>query len=204
MQYGEAIAAISTSRRPSAGSETSDAALIGLIAKGDRDAMRLLFGRHRVRVFRFLTRRVGNEASAEDLLSEVFIEVWRNAGRFEARSEVSTWLLAIARNKASSMLRRRSADEADEQELERIEDPAEGPEAALQKSERCKVLRDCLRELSSAHREIIDLVYYHERSIDDAARIIGIPLNTVKTRMFHARKRIGEMLAARGIERAFV
>jgi RNA polymerase sigma-70 factor (ECF subfamily) len=204
MQFQQAIAATSARQRRSDSTETSDIALVGLIAQGDQDAVRRLFFRHKERVFRFLLRRVDNEASAEDLLSEVFIEVWRNAGRFEGRSEVSTWLLAIARNKAFSMLRRRSAEEADEQELERIEDPADGPEAALQNSERSELLRDCLSKLSPAHREIIDLVYYHERSIDDVARIIGIPLNTVKTRMFHARKRIGEMLAARGLERAFV
>ena len=204
MQSGQAIAVTSVRRHRSDGHETSDVALVGLIANGDRDAMRRLFGRHKERVFRFLLRRVDNEANAEDLLSEVFIEIWRNAGRFEARSEVSTWLLAIARNKAVSTLRRRAPDEADEQELECIEDPADGPEAALQNSERSKLLRDCLGKLSPAHREIIDLIYYHGRTIDDAARIIGIPLNTVKTRMFHARKRIGEMLAARGLQRAFV
>jgi RNA polymerase sigma-70 factor (ECF subfamily) len=58
--------------------------------------------------------------------------------------------------------------------------------------------------LSPAHREIIDLVYYHERTIEDVAEIIGVPQNTVKTRMFYARKRIGELLAARGLERALV
>ena len=57
--------------------------------------------------------------------------------------------------------------------------------------------------MSPAHREIVDLVYYHERSIDDVAAIIGVPQNTVKTRMFYARKRIGELLVARGFERPF-
>ena len=67
--------------------------------------------------------------------------------------------------------------------------------------ERNEILRSCLSELSPAHREIIDLVYYHERSIDEVSEIIGVPANTVKTRMFYARKRIGEMMAAKGIER---
>jgi RNA polymerase sigma-70 factor (ECF subfamily) len=157
-----------------------------------------------VRVFRFLTRFVDNEATAEDLVSEVFIEVWRNAGQFEARSQVSTWLLAIARHKALSALRRRSADELDDDVIEFIEDPSDSPEVTLQKTERSEILHDCLKQLSPAHREIIDLVYYHERTIDDVAEIIGVPANTVKTRMFYARKRIGELLAARGLERAWV
>ena len=204
MQYSDAIAAVAASRRRFADKETSDEALVGLIGKGDRNAMQALFGRHNLRVFRFLMRFVDNEATAEDLVSEVFIEVWRNAAQFEARSQVSTWLLAIARNRALSALRRRSTDELDEEVLEFVEDPNDNPEVALQKVERSELLRDCLKQLSPAHREIIDLVYYHERTIDDVAEIIGVPQNTVKTRMFYARKRIAELLAARGVERAWV
>ena len=184
--------------------ETSDKALVGLIAKGDKSAMQVLFGRHKVRLFRFLMRLVGNEATAEDLMRAVFIEVWREAAKFEGRSQVATWLLGIARHKALSVLRRRSAETLDEEALELVEDPADNPETALQKYERSELLRDCLAELSPAHREIIDLVYYHERSIDDVASIIGVPQSTVKTRMFYARKRIGELLAARGLARATV
>jgi RNA polymerase sigma-70 factor, ECF subfamily len=204
MQYSDAIATVTAGRRRSADTETSDQVLVGLIAQGDRDAMRVLFGRQNVRLFRFLTRFVVDAATAEDLVSEVFIEVWRNAGRFEARSQVSTWLLAIARHKALSALRRRSTDELDDGVTEFIEDPSDNPEIALLKTERSEILRDCLEQLSPPHREIIDLVYYHERTIDDVAKIIGVPPNTVKTRMFYARKRMGELLAARGLERTWV
>jgi RNA polymerase sigma-70 factor, ECF subfamily len=204
MQYSDAIAALAGGRRWRADKETPDEVLIGLIAQGDTGAMQVLFGRHNVRVFRFLMRFVDGEATAEDLASEVFLEVWRNAGQFAARSQVSTWLLAIARHKALSTLRKRSADELDDDVIEFIEDPADNPEAALAKTERAEILRDCLRHLSPAHREIIDLVYYHERTIDDVAEIIGVPQSTVKTRMFYARKRIGELLAARGLQRAWV
>jgi RNA polymerase sigma-70 factor (ECF subfamily) len=204
MQYSDAIAAVAAGRRRSADKETSDQALVGLIAQGDKDAMQVLFGRHNVRVFRFLMRFVDGETTAEDLVSEVFIEVWRKAGQFEARSQVSTWLLAIARHKALSALRKRTTDELADDVIELIEDPSDNPEITLQKIERSEILRDCLEQLSPAHREIIDLVYYHERTIEDAAEIIGVPQNTVKTRMFYARKRIGELLAARGLERAWV
>jgi len=166
--------------------------------------MQILFGRYNIRVFRFLTRFVGNAATAEDLVSEVFIEAWRHADRFEARSQVLTWLLAIARHKALSMLRKRSTDELDDDVIEFIEDPSDNPEVAMQKTERSALLQDCLKQLSPAHREIIDLVYYHERTIDDVADIIGVPQNTVKTRMFYARKRMTELMAARGLDRASV
>ncbi|HEX5507896.1 MAG TPA: sigma factor, partial [Pseudolabrys sp.] len=75
---------------------TSDDVLIGRIAAGDRIAMQVLFARHRVKVYRFMLRLVRNEATAEDLISEVFFDVWRNAGKFEGRSAVSTWILGIA------------------------------------------------------------------------------------------------------------
>jgi RNA polymerase sigma-70 factor (ECF subfamily) len=181
---------------------TSDEALLQSIAAGDQRALKVLFARHNVRLFRFLMRFLACEETAEELLNEVFIEVWRNAGQFGARSRVSTWLLAIGRYKALSALRRRSNHEVNDEVVEFMEDPSDDPEVTLQKSERSEILRDCLKQLSAAHREIIDLIYYHGRTIDDVADIISIPANTVKTRMFYARKRIGELLAERGFDRA--
>src|SRR5881227_813516 len=92
----------------------SDEVLIRRIAGGDQLAMQTLFVRHRVALYRWLLRLVGEEALAEDLLSDVFLDVWRQAAAFEARSSVSTWLLAIARHKALSARRRRTDAELDE------------------------------------------------------------------------------------------
>src|ERR1700756_3079307 len=103
------------SRDLSANPATSDEVLIGRIASGDRLAMQVLFARHHVRVYRFVLRLVREESVAEDLISDVFLDVWRQAGRFEGRSAVSTWLLAIARFKALSALRRRPDEELDEE-----------------------------------------------------------------------------------------
>ena len=86
--------------------DTSDETLIGLIADGDKRAMQVLYARHNVRVYRFVLRLTGNQSLAEDLVSEVFLDVWRQAASFERRSSVSTWLLAIARYKALSARRR--------------------------------------------------------------------------------------------------
>jgi RNA polymerase sigma-70 factor (ECF subfamily) len=182
---------------------TSDEILIGRISSGDRLAMQVLFARHHVRVFRFVLRLVRDESVAEDLISEVFLDVWRQAGKFEGRSAVSTWLLAIARFKALSALRRRSDEELDEEAAEAIEDTSDTPEAALEKKDKSAVIRKCLEKLSAEHREIIDLVYYHEKSVEEVAQIVGIPENTVKTRMFYARKRLAEILKAAGIERGW-
>ena len=103
---------------------TSDEVLIGRIANGDRLAMQVLFARHHVRVYRFVLRLVRNEATAEDLISEVFLDVWRQAGRFEGRSAASTWMLSIARFKALSSLRKRTEEELDEETASAIEDHA--------------------------------------------------------------------------------
>lgn len=165
--------------------------------------MQVLFSRHHVRVYRFVLRIVGSQTVAEDLIGEVFLDVWRQADRFEGRSAVSTWLLAIARFKALSAMRRKSDEELDDEAAAAIEDPSDDPEIAMQKKDKGAVLRQCLQSLSPEHREIIDLVYYHEKSVEDVASIVGIPENTVKTRMFYARKKLGELLKAAGVERGW-
>jgi len=182
---------------------TSDDVLIGRIANGDRLAMQVLFARHHVGVYRFILRMVRNEATAEDLISDVFLDVWRQAGKFEGRSAVSTWLLSIARFKALSALRRRPEEELDEETAGAIEDHADDPEVALAKKDKAAAMRECLSELSNEHREIIDLVYYHEKSVEEVASIVGIPAATVKTRMFYARKKLSELLKERGIDRGW-
>jgi len=132
----------------------------------------------------------------------VFLDIWRNAGRFEGRSQVSTWIFAIARYKAVAALRRRTNDPLDDEMVCEIPDSADTPEMILQKQNESAVLRQYLTQLSPAHREIIDLVYYHEKSVAEVAEIIGAPQNTVKTRMFHARKRLATLLEARGFDAA--
>jgi RNA polymerase sigma-70 factor (ECF subfamily) len=173
---------------------SSDTTLINRIAAGDKLAMQALFSRHRTLVYRWLLRFVGNETNAEDLLSEVFLDVWRQADRFEGRSSVSTWLISIARFKALSARRRRTEAELDEKIETTVADTANDPEAALQEKNRGELLRQALTRLSLEHREIIDLVYYHEKSIDECAHILGIPAATVKTRMFYARKKLAELV----------
>jgi RNA polymerase sigma-70 factor (ECF subfamily) len=181
----------------------ADELLIGRIAGGDRLAMQVLFARHHVRVYRFVLRLTRDEAAAEDVISEVFLDVWRQASRFEGRSAVSTWLIAIARFKALSALRKRREDPLDDEVAEAIEEPSDNPERAIEKQDKGEKLRQCLAALSAEHREIIDLVYYHEKSVEEVALIVGIPENTVKTRMFYARKKLGELCRLAGIDRGW-
>jgi RNA polymerase sigma-70 factor (ECF subfamily) len=177
----------------------SDERLIARIAQGDRLAMQALYARHNVRVYRFILRMVRNEATAEDVLSEVFLDVWRQAGRFGGRSEVTTWVLSIARFKALSALRKRVDAELDQDAQDAEPDEGDDPERQLVVKDRGEVLRQCLAGLSAEHREVLDLAYYQELSVEEAARVLGIPEGTVKTRMFHARKKLAELVKARGV-----
>jgi RNA polymerase sigma-70 factor (ECF subfamily) len=201
MRYDHAISVAERICRP-APKTLSDEALVASIAAGDKSAMQTLFSRHSARVFRFLLRIVDNAATAEDLVSETFIEVWRQAGRFEGRSKASTWLLGVARHKALSSLRQRRFDQLDEGTVALVPDPSDTPEVEVQRKSSAAVLRECLQQLPPAQRELLDLIYYHEQSIADVAQLLGVPENTVKTRAFYARKRLAELMAARGVERA--
>ncbi|HLW92042.1 MAG TPA: sigma-70 family RNA polymerase sigma factor [Roseiarcus sp.] len=181
----------------------SDERLIARLKDGEKLALQALYARHNVKIFRFVLRLVRDEGAAEDIVSEVFIDLWRNPGGFEGRSEASTWLMAIARNKAWSLLRKKKEAELEDETLEAIADEKDDPEVEMQKKTKGDLLRSCLLKLSAEHREVIDLVYYHEKSIEEVAAIVGIPEGTVKTRMFHARKKLAEIAKAAGVDRGW-
>jgi RNA polymerase sigma-70 factor, ECF subfamily len=141
--------------------------------------MQMLFARHNVRLFRLVPSN-------------------RQKPRGNLGSGLESTGLTL------SAVRRRSTEELDEDAAGAIEDPQDNPEVTMQNRQKTEILLNCLAQLSPAHREIIDLVYYHERSIDEVAEIVGVPQNTAKTRMFYARKRIAELMAALGIDRAIV
>jgi RNA polymerase sigma-70 factor, ECF subfamily len=175
---------------------SSDENLVARIARGEQLAMRALFARYQTVLYRWLRSMVNDDALAEDLLSDVFLDVWRQAAAFEGRSSVSTWLFAIARYKALSARRRRVNAELDDTVAASIPDLSDDPEVALQKKNRSELLRQAIGELSQEHREIVDLVYYHGKSVKEAAEIVGIGEATVKTRMFYARKKLAQLVEA--------
>jgi RNA polymerase sigma-70 factor (ECF subfamily) len=177
--------------------------LIKRIAASDRRALAILISRHQARVFRFVTHRVRNAAIAEEIVNEVFLETWRGAAKFEGRSNVSSWLLSIAHNRAISSTRRKREESWDEDHAAELADEGDDPEVALQKTDKGALVRQCMAKLSSDHREIIDLVYYHEQSVAEVSLVLGIPEATVKTRMFYARKKLGELLKEAGIDRGW-
>jgi RNA polymerase sigma-70 factor (ECF subfamily) len=172
--------------------DNSDETLIAKIASGNRLAMQVLYARHHTRVHRFLLRWTGNAATAEDLTADVFLSAWRHADRFDGSSTVSTSLIAIARRKAESELRRRPqalCDAHDEAIIDR--------EIVARRDDDGAGLRQCLMRLTREHREIIDLVYYHGKSEQEVAGIVGISCDEVRSRMRRARTRLSELAAAK-------
>ena len=186
-----------------AAQDHSDHTLLERIAAGDRLAMRTLYARHSVKVYRFALRLVGDASKAEDIVSEVFFEVWRQAERFEGRSQVGTWILAITRFKALTARGQRRHEPLDHAMMETIADAADDPETCLQKKDEGNLLRRCIEQLTPDHRAVIDLVYYHGKTVDEAAEILDAPRNTVKTRMFYARKKIHEHYLRAGGQRRY-
>ena len=202
MQIVDTLPMASRSRSRATVETTSDESLIRSIAKGNKRALELLFTRHNVRIYRFILRLTGNTALAEDIVNDVFIEAWRNAGKFEARSRVSTWLLAIGRYKALTALRERREAQWDDDSAANIVDDANDPEIVAHQASLGAVIQKCLMQLPAYQREIIDLVYYHGKTVLEVAQIAGIPEGTVKSRMFHARSRMVHLLQEAGIHGA--
>jgi RNA polymerase sigma factor (sigma-70 family) len=138
-----------------------------------------LYSRHNDRALRFIARFVTDASRAEDLVSEVLIDVWSQADPFEGRSQVLTWILSIARHKALSALlaqRRRRVAELDDAVMEMIVDPVDMPEQRLLNQDCGAQLRTCLAQMSREHREIIDLVYY--------AHGIGEPVSKFSAKVY--------------------
>jgi RNA polymerase sigma-70 factor, ECF subfamily len=181
----------------------SDDQLIARMAGADAIALEVLYVRYHTRIFRFIARIVRDEATAEDLTNEVFVDVWQHARGYEARSSVNTWLLSIAHNRAISALRKRREEPSDDERTASLRDDSDDPETAAQKNDKSRLLRQCIDALPVEYREIVDLVYYHELSVAEASAVVGIPEGTVKTRMFNARKRLSELLKDAGVDRGW-
>ncbi len=185
------------------GSETDDFQLMRRTAKGDRAALSALFARHYTRVFRFAARMVNSEPLAEEIANEVFMEIWQHADRFEGQSSVSTYCLAIARFKALSHMRRRREVAVDDEQMMALVDDADTPEVAAQVRSKAVALRAAVDALPEEFRSVIDLSYYHEMSLKEIATVLSIPPETVKTRIFRARKRLVNLLQDAGIDRGW-
>jgi len=166
--------------------------LLERIAGGDEAALAEL---HRVfarRVFAFAAARLRDDAAAEEAVADTFFEIWRHARRFRGESQPSTWMFGIARNIVLNKLRAR-APETDELDEAMPTDDLGAFDELARKELRAGILR-CMEALSAAHRECLYLVFYEGLSLAEVAALQGCPENTVKTRLFHARRNIKDCL----------
>ena len=176
--------------------------LVDKVAKGDRVAYRWLFRRFQKPIHAYLGRLVRRPHIAEELANETLLEWGRGAGRFGGRSAVSTWLFGIARHKAIDYLRRSKETDLGEEALVDIPDPSPTPEDAVGRASLATLVGSLMNRLSVEHREVLHLAYREELSVEEIAALVDCPVNTVKTRMFYARKRLKTLLAEAGVEEA--
>ena len=166
---------------------TDDAALLTRIADGDREALGALYRAYEKRLFRFIRSRLNDPFASADILHDVFLEVWRSAGRFEGRSKVQTWIFGIAHRKVIDRYRA-GARVSLIDEIPDTADDAPDPEACLAAGQEADQVRHCIEGLSADHATAIRLTFYEDMSYPQIAEVTGTAEGTIKTRVFHAKK----------------
>jgi len=177
--------------------------LLRRVAGKDRRAFEALYHLYYRRLFAYLFKLTRRVDVVEEVLNDVMLAIWSGAAGFDGRSRPSTWIFGIAYHKALKALARRPAPA---QEIDRGEESgppeavdADEPESLLARRELAGTLGRALHALSAEHRAVVELTYFYGRSYQEIAEIVGCPVNTVKTRMFHARRRLRELLPGLGV-----
>lgn len=165
-----------------------DGELVARVAQGDGNAFRELYGRFADRVFRYALTLLRNRHLAEEVVQETMVAVWQGAGSFAGRSQVSSWIFGIARNQAYRLLREEEKGERTANEPTCAPDPAD----AVEQEDR---VRDAVAALPPGEREVVFLAFYEGLSYREIAGLLGIPEGTVKSRMYHAKRRLAEVLS---------
>ncbi|MBW2241127.1 MAG: sigma-70 family RNA polymerase sigma factor [Deltaproteobacteria bacterium] len=182
--------------RDTGSASEQEAQWIRQIADGDRRAFEKLYEVYGPRIFRFAIRMVKDEGKAEEVVDDVMFEVWKSAGRFEARSKPSTWILGIARFRALNAIRGKKLDTRGIDDDTPIADPAEDAGEQLDRLTLAEQIKGALNDLSPEHREVVELTFFQGCSYKEIADIAGCPEGTVKTRMYHAKRKLQPILSA--------
>ena len=173
-----------------AGEEATALALLGRVPRGDRQAFAELYRQYHPRLYGYLLRLLANPVMVDEVLDDVMLVVWTDARKFRGTSAVSSWIFGIAYRKALTAIR---TDRRYQSRLDRKADPEAIPGESVQHAE---WIQAGLSLLSPDHRQVLELTYYGGFSYREIAEIAGCPVNTVKTRMFHARRRLKILLPA--------
>jgi RNA polymerase sigma-70 factor (ECF subfamily) len=180
--------------------DATDLALLERIANGDRDALRQLYGTYYHPLLRFIYRITGRLDLAQEGVNDVMLVVWRNVRSFGGRSSVSTWIMGIGYRKALKLLTasRRWTDRFSSAHFDEIVERSDASAAHSDDGDLRDLLDAALRHLSAEHRAVVELTYFYGCSYEEIAAIAACPVNTVKTRMFHARAKLKKLLPALG------
>lgn len=168
----------------------SDEELITAVAKKDRVAFEQLFYAYFRRLIQFVHRLCHDEAIVEEIVNDTLFTVWEKANTFEGRSRVSTWIFGIAYRKTLKAMPRNAALASDVDLESAPADESQYPDALLEQLQKQQWLQSGIVQLSPEHRAVVELTYFHGYSYQEIAEIMNCPMNTVKTRMYHARKRL--------------
>jgi RNA polymerase sigma-70 factor (ECF subfamily) len=171
-----------------------DVELLERVKARDMGAFERLYRIYQPRLARFVTNLVHRPELVEEVLDDTMMAVWNTAGNFRGASRVSTWIFGIAYRQAMKARRRWDMPVEQEPDLEQASDD-DGPDELLHQSRRHDALKAAMNELTVDHRAVLDLTYFHGLGYRELADIVGCPLDTVKTRMFHARRRLKKVLA---------
>lgn len=175
------------------GGHADELHLIARVAERDLDAFEQLYRIYHRRLSRFLFNLLRRPSVIEEVLNDTMLVVWEGAGSFNGASKLSTWIFTIAYRKAAKALRRHDEPVEDDRSEELASlDP--GPDEELAQERRQALLAEAVATLSPDHRAVVDLTYYHEMGYREIAGIMDCPLDTVKTRMFHARRHLRRKL----------
>ena len=176
--------------RPPASDERE---LLARVAAGDLQAFERMYRLYQPRLSRFLTTLLRRPQLIEEVLDDTMMVVWQTADRFRGSSKLSTWIFAIAYRKAhKARLRWPEPVEDPEQDTRVSEDPA--PDDELHHQKLHDSLMKAMNQLSADHRAVVDLTYFHGLGYREIAEIVDCPVDTVKTRMFHARRRLKQAI----------
>lgn len=180
---------------------SEDTLLLERIANSDRDAFSTLYLKYQPKLVSYCARLLNDDlAQAADIVDEAMFDVWRSAGRFEGKSKPSTWIYSITRNKLISWLRKTSESTLDDDSIiQTLVDPSNSLEYELELDDMKQQLTRLMDQLTNEHREVLRLTYFEDKSVKEVAALLNISENTVKTRMFYARKRLAHMLEKAGI-----
>ncbi len=193
------LAVLGRSASPSNEERLADQAALARMARGDQGALAELYDRHARLVFSLALRILQNRADAEDIVQEVFVQVWAQASRYDtARGAVAAWMLTMTRSRAIDRLRSRSARPETASEARVVEDMPDGAaqqDLQLLSAEQVEILRGALNELPVAQRVAVELAYYEGLTHAEIAERLSEPLGTVKTRIRQAVIRLREALA---------